>query len=91
VAFAVDYDRIWSDTWSGQKKSYFYSYEGTSRTWKLPADWGDVPRATLYPLTPDGRGKGVPVAIQDRTIAPALLPQVPYILVPENAIKGAAR
>jgi len=91
VTFAVDYDRMWPDTWSGQKKIYFFSWDGTNRAWKLPSDWGAVPRATLYPLTPDGRGKGVPLAIKDRTIAPALLPQVPYILVPENAVKGAAR
>jgi len=39
-------------------------------------------RATLYPLTPEGRGKGLPIAINDRTITPSLLPQVPYILVP---------
>ena len=44
---------------------YFFSWEGTSRNWKLPADWGDVPRATLYPLTPDGRGQGVPIAIKE--------------------------
>jgi len=87
VVFAVDYDRMWPDTWSGQQKIYFFSWDGTHRAWKLPADWGAVSRATLYPLTPDGRGKGVPLAIQDRTIIPALLPQVPYILVPENADK----
>jgi len=87
MTFAVDYDRMWPDTWSGQKKIYFYSWDGTQRTWKLPADWGDVPRATLYPLTPDGRGKGVPIAIKDRSIAASLLPQVPYILVPETQLK----
>jgi len=84
VVFAVDYDRMWPDTWSGQKKIYFFSWDGTNRAWKLPADWGDVPRATLYPLTPDGRGTGVPIVIADRTIKPELLPQVPYILVPET-------
>ena len=88
VVFAEDYDRMWPDTWSGQKKIYFYSWDGSSRAWKLPADWGAVPRATLHPLTPDGRGKGVPVAIADRTIKPELLPQVPYILVPETPSKG---
>ena len=88
IVFADDYDRMWPDTWSGKKKIYFYSWYGTHRAWKLPADWSEVPRATLYPLTPDGRGKGVPLAIQDRTISPALLPQVPYILVPETSSKG---
>jgi hypothetical protein len=83
VTFAKDYDRMWPDTWSGQKKIYFFSWDGTSRNWKLPADWSNVLRATLYPLTPDGRGKGVPIAIKDRAISPSLLPQVPYILVPE--------
>jgi hypothetical protein len=83
VTFAKDYDRMWPDTWSGRKKIYFFSWDGTSRNWKLPADWSDVPRATLYPLTPDGRGKGVPIAIKERAISPSLLPQVPYILVPD--------
>jgi hypothetical protein len=83
VTFATDYDRMWPDTWSGRKKIYFFSWDGTSRNWKLPADWSDVPRATLYPLTPDGRGKGVPIAIQGLAVSPSLLPQVPYVLVPE--------
>ena len=84
VVFATDYDRMWPDTWSGQKKIYFFSWDGTDRRWRLPADWTDASRATLYPLTPEGRGKGVPVAIKDRTLSPSLLPQVPYILVPET-------
>jgi len=71
---------MWPDTWSGQKKIYFFSWDGTHRTWKLPSDWGAVPRARLYPLTPDGRGRGVPLQVHDRTIAPSLLPQVPYVL-----------
>ena len=82
IVFAEDYDRMWPDTWSGQKKMYFFSWDGTSRTWKLPVEWRGMTKATLHPLTPDGRGPGVPIAIQDRTIMPSLLPQVPYILVP---------
>ena len=81
VVFAEGYDRMWPDTWSGQKKIYFFSWDGTRRVWKLPLDWGTPGRATLYPLTPDGRGRGVHLEIKDRTIAPSLLPQVPYILV----------
>ena len=80
--FAEDYDRMWPDTCSGQKNISFFSWDGTNRTRKLPAHWGDMPRATLYPLTPDGRGPIVPIAIEDRTIMP--LPQVPYIFVPET-------
>ena len=49
------------------------------------------PRATLYPLTPDGRGPGVPIAIKDRTVMPSLLPQVPYIFVPETQSKENRR
>ena len=30
VTFADDYDRMWPDTWSGQKKIYFFSWDGTS-------------------------------------------------------------
>ena len=74
--------RIWKD---------FFSWDGTNRTRKLPAHWGDVPRATLYPLTPDGRGPGVPIAIEDRTVMPSLLPQVPYIFVPETQSKENRR
>jgi len=84
VVFAYDYDRMWPDTWSGQKKIYFYSYEGTSRTWKLPENWADVESALLYPLTPDGRGKPVRLTTADRVAAPSLLPQVPHVLVPIN-------
>ena len=80
----MDYDRMWPDTWSGQKKIYFYSYEGTSRTWKLPENWADVESALLYPLTPDGRGKPVRLTTADRVAAPSLLPQVPHVLVTIN-------
>ncbi|YCM42862.1 glycoside hydrolase family 101 beta sandwich domain-containing protein [Verrucomicrobiaceae bacterium 227] len=83
MIFADDYDRMWPDTWSGQKKIYFYSWDGTQRTWKVPPDWATVTQATLYPLTPDGRGQGVRLPVNDRSVLPTLLPQVPYILVPE--------
>ena len=79
---ADDYDRMWPDTWSGQKKMYFYSWYGTSRTWKLPEDWSDVGTALLYPLTPDGRGEPLRLPIADREATPSLLPQVPYVLIP---------
>jgi hypothetical protein len=75
---------MWPDTWSGDKKIYFYSWYGTSREWRLPEDWANVEAAMLYPLTPDGRGTGMPIAIADRTIKPELLPQVPYVLVPRE-------
>ena len=81
VTFADDYDRMWPDTWSGQKKIYFFSWDGASRAWKLPQDWATVQHATLYPLTPGGRGQGVLVAVADRSFSPKLLPQVPYVLV----------
>ena len=83
VTFADDYDRMWPDTWSGRKKIYFFSWDGTRRTWKLPQDWASVRRATLYPLGPDGRGKAIPMTIgEDARLAPRFLPQVPYVLVP---------
>ena len=66
-----------------RSKIYFFSWDGTRRDWKLPADWSNVTRATLYPLTPAGRGQGVPIAIRQRAISPSLLPQVPYVLVPD--------
>jgi hypothetical protein len=86
VTFATDYDRMWPDTWSGQKKIYFFSWDGTSRAWKLPQDWASVKKATLYPLGPDGRGEVVPMTIgEDARLAPKLLPQVPYVLVPSDS------
>ncbi len=88
VTLGIGGDRFCPDTWSDERRILLYSEHGCDRTWKVPADWGAVPRATLYPLTPDGRGTGVPFAITDRTIAPKLLPQVPYILVPETPSKG---
>lgn len=83
VTFADDYDRMWPDTWSGQRKIYFFSWDGTERDWKLPQDWDAVQNAALYPLSPDGRGKGIRFSIIDRNFSPKLLPQVPYVLVPE--------
>ena len=84
LVFAEDYDRMWPDTWSGRKKIYFFSWDGTSRRWTLPGGWSGASRATLYPLTPDGRGTGVTLPIRDRAVSPALLPQIPYVLVPES-------
>jgi hypothetical protein len=81
VVFADDYDRMWPDSWSGQKKIYFFSWDGTHHTWLLPPEWKDVPQATLYPLTPDGRGAGTLLPIKQGTVAPKILPQVPYVLV----------
>jgi len=83
VVFAEGYDRMWPDTWSGQKKIYFFSWGGTQRSWKLPAEWSSMTKAVLHPLTPKGRGPDVPLAIKDGAVAPSLLPQVPYILIPE--------
>ena len=80
VTFAEDYDRMWPDTWSGEKKIYLFSWDGTSRTWKLPLEWRDKKQVKVYPLTPDGRGKEVVLQVQDGSVAPKLLPQVPYIL-----------
>ena len=84
VILADDYDRMWPDTWSGQKKTYFFSWDGTHRTWKLPLDWASVSHATLYPLTPNGRGSGITVNIKNRIFSPKLLAQIPYVLVPEK-------
>ena len=79
VVFADDYDRMWPDTWSGQKKIYFFSWDGTGRTWKLPVEWASQKSLALYPLTPTGRGKRVRLPVRNGTVSPTLLPQVPYI------------
>ncbi len=81
VVFADDYDRMWPDTWSGQKKIYFFSWEGTSRSWKLPLEWRLLNKVTLLPLTPEGRGQPVSLSVYNGNVAPKLLPQVPYIIV----------
>jgi hypothetical protein len=83
LTFADDYDRMWPDTWSGQQKIYFFSWDGTSRQWKLPPDWASIRTATLYPLGAEGRGKPVPVTIgEGARLAAKLLPQVAYVLEP---------
>jgi len=84
VTFARDYDRMWPDSWSGQCKVYLFSWDGCARPWTLPAEWATVGIAVLYPLTPEGRAAGRPLSITDRTATPTLLPQVPYLLVPEK-------
>ena len=80
VTFARDYDRMWPDSWSGQRKIYFFSWEGCARPWTLPADWSTVRSAMLFPLTPEGRGAGKRLSITRRTVTLTLLPQVPYVL-----------
>ncbi|MGV3607327.1 MAG: glycoside hydrolase family 101 beta sandwich domain-containing protein [Planctomycetaceae bacterium] len=82
VLFADGYDRMWPDSWSGQKKIYFFSWEGAQKSWKLPKDWISSGQVTLYPLTPEGRGPGQTLAVKDQAISPNLLPQLPYVLVP---------
>ncbi len=84
LTFADDYDRMWPDTWSGAKKIYFFSWDGTQRTWKIPQDWSSVKKCTLYPLTPTGRGQGIKLLVSDRSVTPALRPQIPYVLVPND-------
>lgn len=84
VTFAHDYDRMWPDTWSGQRKIYFFSWDGCSRSWTLPTEWKALTGAMLYPLTPDGRGTGKRLPVRQSTIAPTLLPQIPYVLIPEG-------
>ena len=36
VTFADDYDRMWPDTWSGQQKIYFFSWDGTGARGSCP-------------------------------------------------------
>jgi hypothetical protein len=82
LVLADDFDRMWPDTWSGQEKIYFFSWDGTERQWKLPTEWRSRKTVTLHPLTPNGRGEGVAVAVRDGGIRPKLLAQVPYVVVP---------
>lgn len=80
IVFGIGYDRMWPDTWSGQKKIYFYSRDGAERSWKLPPDWAGLKTVTLYPLASGGRGEGVPLAIHDGRITPKLSPRQPYVI-----------
>ena len=80
MTFAQDYDRMWPDTWSGRKKIYFFSWEGTSRK-ETAADWSNVTRATVS-ADPDGRPKACRSRSRSPDFAPAPAPG-PYILVPE--------
>ncbi len=81
VVFAEGYDRMWPDTWSGQKKIYFFSWNGTHRTWKLPAGWRDHEMLAIHALGPDGRHIAMSLPVTNGSIAPNLLPQVPYVVV----------
>jgi len=82
LVFAEDYDRLWPDTWSGQDKLYAFSWDGTKRTWTLPAAWAARVAVQLIPLTPDGRGKPEPLVVTKGTISPTLKAQIPYVIVP---------
>ncbi|HEX3133724.1 MAG TPA: glycoside hydrolase family 101 beta sandwich domain-containing protein, partial [Planctomycetota bacterium] len=82
LVFADDYDRMWPDTWSGQEKIYLFSWDGTQRTWKLPAGWAEKKTVQVFPLTPDGRGTAEMVTVTKGTIAPTLKAQIPYVIVP---------
>lgn len=84
TVYAEDFDRMWPDTWSGQKKIYFLSWEGSRRSWKLPPEWRKGSSAILYPLTPKGRGKPAVLPITNGAVTPVLSPQVPAILIPSN-------
>ncbi|HSI85781.1 MAG: glycoside hydrolase family 101 beta sandwich domain-containing protein [Candidatus Methylacidiphilales bacterium] len=82
VTYAIDYDRMWPDTWSGQKKIYLYSWDGTARTWKLPEEWRTLKEVTIQQLTPAGRGTATRLEVREGSVTPKLLPQIPYILLP---------
>ncbi len=82
VVFAEDYDRMWPDTWSGQEKIHLFSWNGTKRTWTLPAAWAQKSTVQVIPLTPDGRGTAEKVTVSKGTISPVLKAQIPYVVVP---------
>lgn len=82
VVFGHGYDRMWPDTWSGQRKIYFYSARGTDRVWTLPAGWADLAAARLVPLTPEGRAESIVLPVTRGQISPVLSAKQPYILEP---------
>ncbi len=85
VVFGIGYDRMWPDSWSGQKKIYFYSREGCSRSWQLPEEWRGLKRVVLYSLTGSGRGKGLELKVDQGRVAPELAPCTPYVVVQESS------
>ena len=82
VVFGVGYDRMWPDSWSGEKKIYFYSRDGSERTWQLPVEWAGLKSATLVSLTTQGRGVSRSISIKDGAITMSLSPKVPSVLLP---------
>ena len=81
VIFGIGYDRMWPDTWSGQKKIHFFSKDGCTRTWTLPEDWATATEATLYALSAKGRGTPLPVKVMGRSVTITLEAGIPYVLV----------
>ena len=80
VVFADGYDRMWPDTWSGQKKIYFFSWDGTRPHVAVARGLAGEQNRYAHPLGPAGRGEGIALEVVDRGISPALLPQVPYVV-----------
>ena len=81
VVFGIGYDRMWPDTWSGQRKIYFYSKDGCERDWTLPEEWADITKATLYSLTAGGRTDPQPVTVIGRRATVRLAAGIPYVLI----------
>ena len=82
VVFGVGYDRMWPDSWSGEKKIYFYSRDGSERTWTLPPDWRNVSSVRLVSLTTKGRGAEQVIPVRDGQVSVKLRPKVPCVLLP---------
>lgn len=81
ITFGAGFDRMWPDTWNAGKRIYFFSWEGTRRSWTLPEGWTDKTSADLYLLTGRGRGQGRSIAVTDNTVSPLLEPRAPYVLI----------
>jgi len=81
IVFGIGYDRMWPDSWSGQRKVHFYSKAGCERSWTLPEEWAGVTQATLYPLTEDGRGTPQSVTLTDRRLTLRQDAGTPYVLI----------
>ena len=85
VVFGVGYDRMWPDSWSGQRKIYFYSKDGCARRWRLPDDWAQVTQATGYALSAEGRETPHPLPVTDGHVEFTQAPGTPYVLLPTGA------
>lgn len=84
MIFAENGDRIWPDSWSGEKRLFLYSEKGGRTRWTLPEGYLAGTCFTLHRLTAEGRRKEADVSRQDDDLELELKAETPYILVAQE-------